>query len=70
MATAGVYIGGGIAPGILPVLASPVFLQAFRAKGPMEGLMRAMPAHVIRIADPALLGAAVAAQELLPATAD
>ncbi len=64
LATAGVYIGGGIAPHILPVLASPVFLDAFRAKGPMEGLMTSMPVRVIRIADPALLGAAVAAREL------
>ena len=65
LATAGVYIGGGIAPRILPALESPTFLEAFRAKGPMEQLMTAMPVHVIRIADPALLGAAVAARDLV-----
>ena len=70
LATAGVYIGGGIAPRILPLLAAPVFLEAFRAKGPMEGLMASMPVHVIHIADPALLGAAVAAQALVPEGAD
>lgn len=69
LATAGVYIGGGIAPRILPLLASPVFLEAFRAKGPMEGLLAAMPVHVIRLADPALLGAAVAARDLASAPA-
>lgn len=68
LATAGVYVGGGIAPRILPLLASPVFLEAFRAKGPMQGLMTSMPVRVIRIADPALLGAAVAARELASAS--
>ena len=67
LATAGVYIGGGIAPRILPALASPVFLDAFRAKGPMEGLMKSMPVRVIRAANPALLGAAVAARDLVSA---
>ena len=70
LATAGVYIGGGIAPHILPVLASPVFLGAFRAKGPMEGLMTSMPVRVIRVANPALLGAAVAARDLASAPTD
>ncbi len=69
LATAGVYIGGGIAPRILPLLASPIFGEAFRAKGPMEGLLAAMPVHVIRLADPALLGAAVAARDLASAPA-
>ena len=67
LATAGVYVGGGIAPRILPALASPVFLDAFRAKGPMEGLMKSMPVRVIRAANPALLGAAVAARDLVSA---
>jgi len=67
LATAGVYIGGGIAPRILPMLAAPLFLEAFRAKGPMERLLASMPVHVIRIANPALLGAAVAARDLVSA---
>ena len=69
MATAGVYIGGGIAPHILPALASPEFLHAFRAKGPMEGLMKSLPVRVIRVANPALLGAAVAARDLAASAA-
>ena len=70
LATAGVYIGGGIAPHILPALASPVFLDAFRAKGPMERLMTSLPIHIVRAANPALLGAAVAARDLASAPAD
>lgn len=69
LATAGVYIGGGIAPRILPALASPLFLNAFRDKGPMEGLMQSTPIRVIRAANPALLGAAVAARDLAASAA-
>jgi len=64
MATSGVFVGGGIAPQILPALHTPVFLDAFRAKGPMEGLLRRVPVYVIQAADAALLGAAVYAQQL------
>ena len=35
VATAGVYIGGGIAPKILPAFESGLFLDAFRSKEPM-----------------------------------
>ncbi|MXZ72461.1 MAG: glucokinase [Acidobacteria bacterium] len=64
MATAGVYIGGGIAPHILPVLDSPVFLDPFRDKKPMAALMAAIPVHAIRTDHPAMVGAAVAAARL------
>ncbi len=64
MATAGVYIGGGIAPHIVPALDSPAFLRPFRDKGPMAGLMAAIPVHVVRTDHPALLGASVAAARL------
>ena len=47
MATGGVYIGGGIAPKILPKLKEGGFLRAFNAKGRMEPLLQAMPVHVI-----------------------
>ena len=63
MATAGVFIGGGIAPRLVPALQSGTFLEAFRAKGPMERLVSEMPVAVIGADDPALLGAAVAAAE-------
>ncbi|MGZ8474584.1 MAG: glucokinase, partial [Candidatus Deferrimicrobiaceae bacterium] len=58
LATGGVYLGGGIAPAILPALRRGEFLSAFRDKGRMAGLLTRVP--VIVILDPAapLLGAA------------
>lgn len=57
MATGGVYLGGGIAPKILPRLAGPLFMQAFLAKGRMQPLMEAIPVRVITNDKTALLGA-------------
>jgi len=65
VATAGVYIGGGIAPKILPALQNGRFMQAFRAKAPMTDLVGAMPVSVIVKQDAGLLGAAIAAQQLI-----
>jgi glucokinase len=62
VATAGVYVGGGIAPKILPALQAGPFLAAFRAKSPMEELVGAIPVNVILNPDAGLLGAAVHAQ--------
>ena len=64
VATAGVFVGGGIAPKILPALQNGRFMHAFRAKAPMADLVAAMPVSVIVKEDAGLLGAAVAAQEL------
>jgi glucokinase len=63
-ATAGVYLGGGIAGQILPWLRRPAFLSAFRDKAPMHGLVANMPVHVIVHPDAGLLGAAVVAASL------
>jgi len=65
VATAGVFIGGGIAPKILPALQDGRFIEAFRAKPPMTQLLAAIPVRVILNPDAGLLGAAVAAQELV-----
>lgn len=46
-ATGGVFIGGGIAPKILPKLQEAAFLQAFNDKGRMEPLLQSMPVKVI-----------------------
>jgi hypothetical protein len=43
VATAGVYIGGGIAPKILPALESGLFIEAFLDKDPMTDLLRTVP---------------------------
>ena len=58
VATGGVFIGGGIAPKILPALTSGAFLRAFRAKAPFESMLDAVPVKVILDAGAGLLGAA------------
>ena len=65
LATAGVFIGGGIAPKILPALRNGTFMTAFRAKVPLDDLVTAMPVKVIVNDDAGLLGAAVRAASLL-----
>lgn len=58
MATGGVWLGGGIAPRILPKLRSGGFLEAFRAKGRMRPLLEAVPVRVVLSDRTALRGAA------------
>jgi glucokinase len=65
VATAGVYVGGGIAPKILPALQDGRFMEAFRAKGVMTELLSRIPVKVIINPEAGLLGAAVAASELV-----
>lgn len=60
-ATGGVFVGGGIAPRILPVLRGDGFRSAFREKGKMTSMMEEIPVRVITDADVGLLGAARAA---------
>jgi glucokinase len=57
-ATGGIYVGGGIAPKILPRLAGPIFMQAFVSKGRMQPLLDSIPVRVITNEKTALLGAA------------
>lgn len=64
-ATAGVYLGGGIAPKILSHLASGPFLAAFRDKGRFETYLEKVPVRVILNDRAALLGAARHAASLL-----
>jgi glucokinase len=59
LSTGGVYIGGGIAPRLLPFLEEEeAFLTAFRRKGRMADLLSRMPVHVILEPRAALIGAA------------
>ena len=58
LATAGVYLGGGIAPRILPVLRGPAFLAAFASKGRVRSLLEDIPVRVVLNDRAALLGAA------------
>jgi glucokinase len=64
LATAGLYVGGGIAPKILPALEAGGFMDAFTDKPPMTDWLRAVPVAVILNAGAGLLGAAVRASQL------
>ncbi len=64
-AQGGVYIGGGIAPRILPVLEAGDFLQAFRSKGRMSHLLERIPVRLILEPATPLYGAARYAQRML-----
>ena len=59
VSTGGIYLGGGIAPKILPLLTTGTFIRAFRAKPPLDPMLSAMPVKVILNAESGLLGAAV-----------
>jgi glucokinase len=59
VATGGVFIGGGIAPKILPALTSGAFMRAFVAKSPLDAMLKTMPVKIILNPNAALLGAAV-----------
>jgi glucokinase len=67
VASAGVFVGGGIAPKILPAITNGSFMDAFRAKAPMTELLERIPVIVILNDNAGLLGAAVYAQEMLSA---
>lgn len=55
---AGVWIAGGIAPKVLPMLRSGEFLEAFRDKGRLRPLLEKIPVKVVLEPRTALLGAA------------
>jgi glucokinase len=61
LAMGGVYIGGGIAPKILPALQNGTFMKSFLAKGRYKRLLGKIPVRVILNPHTALLGAASAA---------
>jgi glucokinase len=58
MATAGVYIGGGIAPKIIAQLKQGRFMKAFTDKGRLSRIVERIPVKVIMNDRTALLGAA------------
>ena len=63
MTGGGIYIGGGIAPRILPILQKTDFMKAFTDKGRFRELLFKIPVHVILNDHAALLGAAWSALE-------
>lgn len=67
LALDGIYLGGGIAPKLLPKLKESCFLQGFTAKGRYKRLLSRVPVQVILNQKTALLGAASIAAQLLHA---
>jgi glucokinase len=57
LALGGIYLGGGIAPKILPALRWGPFLKAFLAKGRLRPLLEEIPVRVILSPKTALWGA-------------
>lgn len=64
MSRGGIYLGGGIAPKILPLLQHSSFLEAFLNKGRMRPLLEAMTVQVILNDRAALYGPALCAARL------
>jgi glucokinase len=64
MAINGVYIGGGIAPKLLPKLKDGTFMKGFTNKGRYKRLMTQIPVHVVMNQHTGLLGAAATAARL------
>jgi glucokinase len=59
VATAGVFIGGGIAPKILPALTDGRFMRAFTSKAPFESMLASVPVSVVLNPQVGLIGASV-----------
>ena len=64
LATAGLYVGGGIAPRILPALKTGRFFESLVDKAPMRPLLEQLPVSVILEPQSALIGAAIEAHDL------
>ncbi|MBP1678714.1 MAG: glucokinase [Bacteroidetes bacterium] len=60
--TGGVFVGGGIAPKLLPLIQAGAFMHSFVFKGRYQPLLEQMPVEVILNEKAALIGAAHFAQ--------
>ena len=65
MSLGGVYIGGGIAPKILPIIQNNHFIRGFTGKGRFEEMLRGMEVKVSLNQETALIGAAYFAKDKL-----
>lgn len=63
-ATGGVFVGGGIAPKILPKLRSGAFVKGFQSKGRLTPVLEKIPVKVILEPRTSLIGAAACAAKL------
>jgi glucokinase len=62
-ALGGVYVTGGVACALGPLLDEPAFRQAFEAHPPYETLLASIPTLLITCAEPGLIGCAALADE-------
>ncbi len=67
LALAGVYVGGGIAPRLLPFMRAPEFVRSFTAKGRLSPVLADVPVTLVLEPRTALWGAATLALALEPA---
>lgn len=64
LATGGVYVAGGIAPRVVPLMDAARFREGFAGEGRLKDLLRRVPVHVV-MARAALPGAAAHGLELM-----
>ncbi|HEY9605819.1 MAG TPA: glucokinase [Allocoleopsis sp.] len=60
----GLYVAGGIAAKILPLMQDGSFLRAFSHKGRVSPLLEKVPVHIVLNAQVGLIGAAICASRL------
>lgn len=61
---AGLYVAGGIAAKILPLMQEGSFIRALTSKGRMRGILEDVPVHIVLNPEVGLIGAAIAAARL------
>lgn len=61
----GIYIAGGIAAKIAPVMQGGLFMRAFLDKGRYAGLLQTLPLHIVLNPQVGLLGADAKARQIL-----
>jgi glucokinase len=65
LAFGGLYIGGGIAPKILPLMQGGAFMRSFLTKGRLNEILERVPVRISLNEDTALLGAAHLAASMI-----
>ncbi len=63
LCTGGVYLGGGIAPKLLPLFSKERFIQSFADKGRFQEVLKTFPLFIVLNEETALIGALKCAQD-------